>query len=161
MTERIDSTFDVEGESAWELSERLEPIREQWAADVQKTARENADYGELFRRALIVQTKLRWCAAELEELSIKAACLRDGEIGANLELVPDELADCYRADFRAEACEDCHTVFPGETWADLKSLSDDLGDMFSTETFDSLQYLADLWETHWARHHDVNESVKK
>jgi hypothetical protein len=104
---------------------------------------------------------MRWCEAELEELSVKAACFTHSEVEANKELVPDELADCYRADFVAEAGESRNTVFPADTWADLKSLSDDMSDILTTETFDSLKHLADLWEAHWARRHDVNEPVTK
>ena len=161
MSERTDSTFDLEGEAAWDIADKCEQAREQWAHDALETARTNTDYGELFRRALVVQEKMRWCASELEELSVKAECFHHYEVEANKELVPDELPDYYRADFVSEAGESRNTVFPDDTGADLKSLSDDLGDLLSTETFDSLQHLAALWDAHWARRHDVNEPVTK
>lgn len=161
MTERTDSTFDVEGESAWDIADKCEAVREQWASDAQKTAREDADYGELFRTALIVRERLGWCWAEVERIANEAAVLRRIEVAANKEAVPEELSGIYRADFRAEAEEDANTVFPADTADNLQSVAGDLSDLFSTETFDRLKFLADLWEAHWARRHDVNEPVTK
>ena len=158
---RTDSTFDLEGESAWELSDKCDIIQEGWQARARKLAAYNPAYGELFRRALIVRDHLRNYALELESLANEAKALRDFEVEENREEVPDEVRGIMRAQMRDEADESRFTVFPAETAENLQSVADALDDLFHREDFDSVKLLADLWQAHWARRHDVNEPVTK
>ena len=158
---RTDSTFDVEGEAAWALSNDCDIIQECWQARARKLAMCDPAYGELFRRALIVWDHLRNYALELESISNEAKALHDFEVEENREEVPDEVRGMMRAQMRDEADESRYTAFPAETAENLQSVADALDDLFHTETFDSVKLLADLWEAHWARRHDVNEPVTK
>ena len=158
---RTDSTFDIEGESAWELSDKCDQVQECWQARARKLAMYDQAYGELFRRALIVRDHLRNYALELELLSNEAKALHDFEVEENREEVPDEVRGMMRAQMRDEADESRFTVFPAETADNLQSVADALDDLFHTETFDSVKLLADLWQAHWARRHDVDQPVTK
>ncbi len=159
MSERTDSTFDVEGELAWELSDRCDQVQEGWQTRARNLAADDAAYGELFRRALIVRERLRGCALELEALANEAKAFHDFEVSENREEIPDEVRGMMRAQMRDEADDIRYTVFPADTSENLQSVADALDDLFHTETFDSVKLLADLWQAHWARNHDVNEPV--
>ena len=158
---RTNSTFDIEGESAWELSDKCDQVQEGWAFRALKLAMRDPIYGELFRRALIVRDRMRNYALELESLANEAKALRDFEVEENREEVPDEVRGMMRAQMRDEADESRFTVFPAETAENLQSVADALDDLFHREDFDSVKLLADLWQAHWARRHDVNEPVTK
>ena len=158
---RTDSTFDLEGEAAWELSDKCDIVQDGWLARARKLAMYDPAYGELFRRALIVWDRLRGCALELESISNEAWALHDFEVSENREEIPDEVRGDLRAQMRDEADEDRYIVFPADTAENLQSVADALDDLFHREDFDSLKFLADLWEAHWARTHDVNEPVTK
>jgi len=151
--------FDYEGEAAWELSDKCDQVQEGWAFRALKLATDDAAYGELFRRALIVQDHLRNYALELESIANEAKALHDFEVEENREEIPDEVRGMMRAQMRDEADESRFTVFPAETSENLQAVADALDDLFHTETFDSVKLLADLWQAHWARNHDVNEPV--
>ena len=156
---RTDSTFDVEGEAAWELSNDCDIIQEGWQARARSLSMTDPLYGELFRRALIVRDRLRNCALELESIANEAKALHDFEVEENREEVPDEVRGMMRAQMRDEAEDMPYTVFPADTAENLQSVADALDDLFSREDFDRLKFLADLWQAHWARRHDVNEPV--
>ena len=153
--------FDYDGEADWAVSDLCDQVQEGWAFRALNLAADDAAYGELFRRALIVQDHLRNYALELESLANEAKALRDFEVAENREEVPDEVHGMMRAQMRDEADESRFTVFPAETAENLQSVADALDDLFHREDFDSLKHLADLWEAHWARRHDVNEPVTK
>lgn len=153
--------FDLDGEIEWELSDKCDIIQEGWQSRALKLAMRDPLYGELFRRALIVRERLRGCALELEALANEAKAFHEFEIGENREEIPDEVRGMTRAQMRDEADDSRHTVFPADTAENLKSVADALDDLFSREDFDSVKHLADLWEAHWARSHDVNEPVTK
>jgi hypothetical protein len=159
MSERTDSTFDVDGELEWELSDQCDQVQEGWMMRGINLATRDPLYGELFRRALIVRDRLRNYALELESLANEAKALHDFEAAENREEIPDEVRGMMRAQMRDEADDSPCTVFPADTADNLQSVADALDDLFSREDFDSLKLLADLWEAHWARHHDVNEPV--
>ena len=91
MTERTDSTFDVEGERAWELSDKCDQVQEGWQARARNLAMRDPLYGELFRRALIVRDHLRNYALELESIANEAKALHDFEVEENREEIPDEV----------------------------------------------------------------------
>lgn len=156
---RTDSTFDGEGESAWTLSNNCDIVQEGWQARARSLSMTDPLYGELFRRALIVRDRLRNYALEIESIANEAKALHDFEVGANRDEIPDEVRGMVRAQMRDEADESRYTVFPADTADNLQSLADAIDDLFSREDFDSLKHLADLWEAHWARHHDANEPV--
>ena len=153
--------FDYEGEADWAVSDMCDQIQEGWAFRALKLAADDAAYGELFRRALIVRDRMRNYALELESLANEAKALRDFEVEENREEIPDEVHGVMRAQMRDEADERRFTVFPAETSENLQAVADALDDLFHTETFDSVKLLADLWQAHWARRHDVNEPVTK
>jgi len=153
--------FDYEGEADWAVSDLCDQVQEGWAFRALKLAADDAAYGELFRRALIVGDHLRNYALELESLANEAKALRDFEVEENREEIPDEVHGMMRAQMRDEAEDVPYTVFPADTAENLQAVADALDDLFHTETFDSVKFLADLWEAHWARTHDVNEPVTK
>ena len=153
--------FDYEGEAAWELSDKCDQVQEGWAFRALKLAADDAAYGELFRRALIVGDHLRNCALELESIANEAKALRDFEVEENREEIPEGLGGIYSRQLCDEADDIPYTVFPADTAENLQSVADALDDLFHTETFDSVKLLADFWQAHWARHHDVNEPVTK
>ena len=161
MSERTNSTFDVEGEAAWELSDKCNQVQYGWHDRAWAMSMTNPLYGELFRRALIVRDHLRNYALELESLANEAKALHDFEVEENREEIQDEVRGMMRAQMRDEAEDIPYTAFPAETAENLQSVADALDDMFHTETFDSVKLLADLWQAHWARRHDVNEPVTK
>lgn len=158
---KTDSTFDVEGEAAWELSDKCDQVQDGWNDRARVLAMTDPLYGELFRRALIVRDHLRNYALELESIANEAKALHDFEVEENREEIPDEVRGMMRAQMRDEADESLFTAFPAETADNLQSVADALDDMFHTETFDSVKLLADYWQAHWARLHDVNEPVTK
>ena len=153
--------FDYDGEADWAVSDLCDQVQEGWAFRARKLAADDAAYGELFRRALIVRDHLRNYALELESLANEAKALHDFEVEENREEIPDEVRGMMRGQMRDEADESRFTVFPADTAENLQSVADALDDLFHTETFDSVKLLADLWEAHWARRHDVNEPVTK
>lgn len=159
--ERTDSTFDVEGEVSWALSNECNIVQEGWQTRARNLAADDAAYGELFRRALVVRDRLRNYAQELESLANEAKALHDFEVEENREEVPDEVRGMMRAQMRDEAEDVPYTVFPADTAENLQSVAEALDDLFHREDFDSLKHLADLWDAHWARRHDVNEPVTK
>lgn len=158
---RTDSIFDREGEVSWTLSNECDIVQDGWRDRARALSMTDPLYGELFRRALIVQAHLRSCALEIESLANEAKALHDFEVEENREEVPDEVRGMMRAQMRDEAEESRFTAFPSDTAENLQSVADALDDLFSREDFDSLKHLADLWEAHWARRHDVNEPVTK
>ena len=158
---RTDSTFDLEGEAAWELSDKCDQVQDGWHDRARALSMTDPLYGELFRRALIVQAHLRNYALELESIANEAKALHDFEVEENREEVPDDVRGMMRAQMRDEAEDMPYTVFPADTAENLQSVADALDDLFSREDFDSLKFLADLWDAHWARRHDVNEPVTK
>ena len=153
--------FDYEGEADWAVSDLCDRVQEGWQARARNLAMRDPLYGELFRRALIVRDRLRNYAQELESLANEAKALHDFEVEQNREEVPDEAHGDLRAQMRDEADESRFTVFPAETADNLQSVADALDDLFHREDFDSLKHLADLWQAHWARQHDVDEPVTK
>ena len=153
--------FDYEGEAEWAISDLCDQVQEGWMMRSINLAMRDPIYGELFRRALIVQDHLRNYALELESIANEAKALHDFEVEENREEIPDEVRGMMRAQMRDEADERRFTVFPAETAENLQSVADALDDLFHTETFDSVKLLADLWQAHWARRHDVNEPVTK
>jgi len=153
--------FDYDGEADWAVSDLCDQVQEGWQARARNLAMRDPLYGELFRRALIVRDRLRNYAQELESLANEAKALHDFEVEENREEVPDEVRGMMRAQMRDEADETRFTVFPAETADNLQAVADALDDLFHTETFDSVKLLADLWQAHWARTHDVNEPVTK
>ena len=153
--------FDYEGEADWELSDLCDRVQEGWEFRALNLAADDAAYGELFRRALIVQDHLRNYALELESIANEAKALHDFEVEENREEIPDEVRGMMRAQMRDEADDRRFTVFPADTADNLQAVADALDDLFHTETFDSVKLLADLWQAHWARRHDVNEPVTK
>ena len=153
--------FDYEGEAEWAISDLCDQVQEGWMMRSINLAMRDPIYGELFRRALIVQDHLRNYALELESLANEAKALRDFEVEENREEIPDEVHGMMRAQMRDEADERRFTVFPAETAENLQSVADALDDLFHTETIDSVKLLADLWQAHWARRHDVDQPVTK
>ena len=153
--------FDYEGEADWAVSDLCDQVQEGWQSRARNLAMDDAAYGELFRRALIVRDRLRGCALELEAIANEARAFHDFEVKENREEIPDEVRGDLRAQMRDEADEDRYIVFPADTAENLQSVADALDDLFHREDFDSLKFLADLWEAHWARTHDVNEPVTK
>lgn len=158
---RTDSTFDREGEVSWTLSNECDIVQDGWHDRARALSMTDTLYGELFRRALIVRDHLRNYALELESLANEAKALHDFEVEENREEIPDEVRGMMRAQMRDEADESRFTVFPADTAENLQSVADALDDLFHREDFDSLKHLADLWQAHWARRHDVNEPVTK
>lgn len=158
---KTDSIFDREGEVSWTLSNECDIVQDGWHDRARALSMTDLLYGELFRRALIVRDHLRNYALELESLANEAKALHDFEVEENREEVPDEVRGMMRAQIRDEADDRRFTVFPAETADNLQAVADALDDLFHTETFDSVKLLADLWEAHWARRHDVNEPVTK
>lgn len=153
--------FDYEGEADWAVSDLCDQVQEGWQSRALKLAMRDPLYGELFRRALIVRDHLRNYALELESIANEAKALHDFEVEENREEIPDEVCGMMRAQMRDEADDSRFTVFPADTAENLQSVADALDDLFSREDFDSLKFLADLWQAHWARRHDVNEPVTK
>jgi hypothetical protein len=151
--------FDLDGELEWELSDQCDQVQEGWMMRGINLATRDPLYGELFRRAVIVRDRLRNYALELESIANEAKALHGFEAEENREEIPEGLRGIMRAQMRDEADESPCTVFPADTADNLQSVADALDDLFHTETFDSVNLLADLWQAHWARHHDVNEPV--
>jgi hypothetical protein len=151
--------FDYDGEADWAVSDLCDQVQEGWMMRGINLAMRDTLYGELFRRALIVRERLRNYALELESIANEARALHGFEAEENRAEIPDEVRGMMRAQMLNEADESPCTVFPADTADNLQSVADALDDLFSTETFDSVKLLADLWEAHWARHHDVNEPV--
>lgn len=153
--------FDLAGELVGDLEKAEEELRDDWNAEKRRLIRKDAEYGELFRRALVVRLRMIACAAELEALAAKAAELREAEVAAYREMMPEELEECsWASELREDAASDLVTAFPESTADDLRGLAEHVLEAANhLEGCETLQALGALFEKHWGRDNDVNNPL--